>query len=189
MQARKVSLALVGASALYMVYKWLTADEKIMESKHVSRNRLKNKHELSVHVAQNMYLDDCRSDLVQEIDCNIQRLVEGKLKNKNRFHRLILGRKAVGKSTLLTCVANAVRDLYPEAVVCLIDPTTTGRRQDGKRGRRLYEEILRNLNPTPEAKALDKVDRTDSFFEYIQASGKKVGSSHRRVGVRVRRRI
>lgn len=57
-------------------------------------------------------LDDSRTLLLQEQTKTLESLAAGKLKNQNRFRRLLLGRKGVGKTTFLQGLLEAAHTTY-----------------------------------------------------------------------------
>jgi hypothetical protein len=59
-----------------------------------------------------VYLDESRLRVVRDAACTLDLLVDGKLVDANRFRRLLLGCKGVGKSTLLTQLASCARDCF-----------------------------------------------------------------------------
>jgi hypothetical protein len=59
-----------------------------------------------------VYLDESRLRVVRDAACTLDLLVDGRLVGANRFRRLVLGRKGVGKSTLLKQLARCARERF-----------------------------------------------------------------------------
>lgn len=57
-----------------------------------------------------LHIDKSRRDVLEHNAKFLSLLASGNLKNENRFRQLLLGRKAVGKSSLL----NMIRDVTPK---------------------------------------------------------------------------
>jgi len=70
-------------------------------------------------VGEAVFLDKSREFLVRRISFNIAELVTGALCDRNRYNVIILGRKSVGKTTLLSTVQSACEHLLP-STVCFV---------------------------------------------------------------------
>lgn len=68
---------------------------------------------------QECVLDVTRSKFVREEASTVASLVEGSLSGRNRFRRLLLGCKAVGKTTLLKSLLTAAQAAYPDGLLTL----------------------------------------------------------------------
>jgi len=67
---------------------------------------------------EGIYLDENRMSLVKSTFNCLNNLVSGKLVKQNRFKRLLLGRKAVGKTSMLKNLQNACKTCFPD-VICI----------------------------------------------------------------------
>ena len=66
------------------------------------------------------YIDASRLIVIRDTESTLRWLVKGQFKHKNGFCRLLLGRKGVGKTTLLDCIAKAAHSVYGKQnlIVC-----------------------------------------------------------------------
>ena len=70
-------------------------------------------------------LDKTRKDFVHEQGLTIQDLMNGDLKQRNRFRRLLLGCKGVGKTMLLKSLIQAASKAYPELLTLYVSYADT----------------------------------------------------------------
>lgn len=62
------------------------------------------------HLEQTLYLDESRIQFCKVVCNTIEQLQAGELYDRNHFHRLLLGRKKVGKSCLLNSLQETVKN-------------------------------------------------------------------------------
>jgi AAA+ ATPase superfamily predicted ATPase len=72
--------------------------------------------ELLKHVDDKIFLDSSRRDLLSIMAFDIVRLVSGQLEGLNRYNLLILGRKSIGKTTLLEVAESACTTVLGDRV-------------------------------------------------------------------------
>lgn len=74
------------------------------------------KDQLFEHVKDRIFLDSSREILVKVMASDVERLVQGKLEGLNRCNLLLLGRKSIGKTTLLDAAECACRAILATKV-------------------------------------------------------------------------
>lgn len=108
---------------------------KLQEKREISRlsepaARIQIKENLLKSIGEKIFIEEIsRKDFLEEFANTLERLINGELIGRNDFRRTLLGRKGVGKTSILTAISDSCRELkmiqYRLLIVILNDQNSS----------------------------------------------------------------